>query len=121
MNRVKKRSFAKLMESVKQAGEIHRSRAKAGREFAFQRTSMKSIGITELRRDMANVLKLLKATKEAILITRRGMPVAVLMSVEVFEKLDHDRRLLRLLSQGGKEIADRPVKNRKHKLEQFKS
>ncbi len=62
---------------------------------------MKSIGITELRRDMANVLKVLKATKEAILITRRGMPVAVFMSVEVFEKMDHDRRLLRLLSQGG--------------------
>jgi len=114
---VKKRSFAKLVESVKQTGEIRRSRAKAGREFAFQRTAMKSIRLTDLRRNLSKVLKLLKTSKDAILITRRGMAVAVLMSMEVFEKLEHDRQLLRLLVQGDKEIANRPVNNRKRKLE----
>jgi len=51
---------------------------------------MKSIGITEFRRHLTKTLKLVKATKGVIRITRRGKPVAVLMSMKVFGKLNRD-------------------------------
>lgn len=80
---------------------------------------MKSIGITEFRRHMSKVLKILKATKGVIRITRRGKPVAVVMNMKVFGKLDHDRRFTRLLAQEGKGAADKPLKIRNRELEEL--
>lgn len=63
------------------------------------------IPITDLRQDAARVLKRVRSSKEPIIITQRGRAVAVLLSLEAYEKSEHDRQLLRLLARGDKEIA----------------
>ncbi len=63
------------------------------------------IPITDLRQDAASVLKRVRGSGEPVFITQRGRAAAVMMSTEAFEKAEHDRRLLRLLARGDKEIA----------------
>ena len=62
------------------------------------------IPITDLRQDAAKVLKQLKDSKEPLIITQRGRAAAVMLSVEAFNRSEHDKELLRLLAKGEKEI-----------------
>ncbi len=64
----------------------------------------KIIPISELRQDAARVLKLVKNSKEPLVITQRGRAAAVMLSVEAYERTEHERELLRLLAKGEKEI-----------------
>lgn len=61
------------------------------------------IPITDLRQDAASVLQQVRESDEPLVITQRGRPAAVLLSIEAYEKSDRDRQLL-LLAQGEKEI-----------------
>ena len=62
------------------------------------------IPITDLRQDAASVLRQVRESDEPLVITQRGRPAAVLLSIEAYEKSDRDRQLLLLLAQGEKEI-----------------
>jgi prevent-host-death family protein len=62
------------------------------------------IPISDLRQDAAKVLKLVRKSKEPLVITQRGRAAAVMLSVEAYERSEHDRELLRLLAKGEKEI-----------------
>jgi len=62
------------------------------------------IPVSDLRQDAAKILKQLKDSKEPLIITQRGRAVAVMLSVETFERSEHDKELLRLLAKGEKEI-----------------
>ena len=62
------------------------------------------IPISDLRQDAAKVLKLLRNSKEPLVITQRGRAAAVMLSVEAYERSERDRELLRLLAKGEKEI-----------------
>lgn len=62
------------------------------------------IPITDLRQDAASVLQQVRESDEPLVITQRGRPAAVLLSIEAYEKSDRDRQLLLLLAQGDKEI-----------------
>lgn len=64
------------------------------------------IPISDLRRDAAKILKLVRKSKEPLVITQRGRAAAVLLSVEAYERSEHDRELLRLLAKGEKEIEE---------------
>lgn len=64
----------------------------------------KIIPISDLRQDAARVLKLVKNSKEPLVITQRGRAAAVMLSVEAYERTEHERELLRLLAKGEKEI-----------------
>lgn len=62
------------------------------------------IPVSDLRQDAAKVLKQLRNNKEPLIITQRGRASAVLISVEVYEKSEHEKEILRLLAKGDREI-----------------
>jgi len=62
------------------------------------------IPVSDLRQDAAKILKQLKDSKEPFVITQRGRAAAVMLSVETFERSEHERELLSLLAKGEKEI-----------------
>ncbi|MBI2370012.1 MAG: type II toxin-antitoxin system Phd/YefM family antitoxin [Deltaproteobacteria bacterium] len=61
--------------------------------------------VTDLRQDAAAALKRVRASKQPLVITQRGRAAAVMLSVEAYERAEHERQLLRLLARGEKEIA----------------
>jgi prevent-host-death family protein len=63
------------------------------------------IPITDLRQDAAAALEQVKSSREPVIITQRGRPAAVLLSLEAYERSEHERELLHLLARGEQEIA----------------
>lgn len=55
--------------------------------------------------DAAAVLKRLQSGAGPLVVTQRGRAVAVMQSIEAYEKLQQERKLLRLLAAGEHEIA----------------
>jgi len=62
------------------------------------------IPITDLRQDAAAVLKKVQGSLDPLVITQRGRAVAVIHSMEAYEKLLHEHELMRLLAVGESEI-----------------
>lgn len=65
----------------------------------------KIMPVTELRTEAAAAIRHLQKSKGPVVITQRGRAAAVLMSVEAYESGEHERKLLRDLLRGEKEIA----------------
>lgn len=63
------------------------------------------IPVSDLRQDVASVLKLLQNSQDPIVITQRGRAIAVIQGIAAYEKSEHDRDLLHQLAIGEKEIA----------------
>ena len=63
------------------------------------------IPVTDLRQDAAAVLKKLQDSVGPLVVTQRGRAIAVIQSIDAYEKSEHERELLRLLATGEKEIA----------------
>jgi prevent-host-death family protein len=63
------------------------------------------VPISDLRDDAANVLDRMKKSQEPVVITQRGRAAAVIVSIEEYERSEHERELLRLLVKGDKEVA----------------
>jgi prevent-host-death family protein len=64
------------------------------------------VPVSDLRQDVAAVLKRLQASREPLVITQRGRAAAVLLSIDVYERIEQERKLLQLLARGEKEIRD---------------
>ena len=64
------------------------------------------VPISDLRQDAALVLKPVQNSDQPLVITQRGRAAAVLLSIEGYERSEHERELLRLLAKGEKEIAE---------------
>ena len=62
------------------------------------------IPVTDLRQDAAAILKRVRGSKQPLIITQRGRAAAVMLSIEGYEKTQHDLELLRLLARGEQEI-----------------
>ena len=62
------------------------------------------IPITDLRKDAAAALKRVKSSKQPVVITQRGRAAAILLSMEAYERSEHERQLLRLIARGEQEI-----------------
>jgi prevent-host-death family protein len=62
------------------------------------------IPITDLRLDAAAALKHVKESRQPVVITQRGRAAAVLVSMEAYERIEHERHLLHLLARGEQEI-----------------
>ena len=60
--------------------------------------------VSDLRQHTAEILKKLRDNNEPVIITQRGRAAAVMISVEAYEKAEHDKEILRLLARGEKEI-----------------
>jgi prevent-host-death family protein len=63
------------------------------------------VPISDLREDAANVLDRMRKSREPVVITQRGRAAAVLVSIEEYERSEHERELLKLLAVGDKEAA----------------
>ena len=63
------------------------------------------IPVTDLRQDAASVIERVRSTNEPHVITQRGRAAAVLVSVDAFERSEHERELLHALAAGEREIA----------------
>ncbi len=63
------------------------------------------VPVSDLRQGAANVLSRVKKSRQPLVITQRGRAAAVMVSVQEYERSEHERELLRLLVQGEKEIA----------------
>ena len=63
------------------------------------------VPVSDLRQDAANVLDRMKKSREPVVITQRGRATAVMVSVEEYERSEHEKEILRLLVQGDKEVA----------------
>ena len=64
------------------------------------------IPVTDLRQDAAAVLKRLQDSAGPLVVTQRGRAIAVIQSIDAYEKSEHARELLHLLAVGEKEIAE---------------
>ena len=63
------------------------------------------VPITDLRQNAAAALKRARQSRQPLVITQRGRAAAVLVSIEAFERAEHERQILRLLAKGEREIA----------------
>ncbi|MFO7653202.1 MAG: type II toxin-antitoxin system Phd/YefM family antitoxin [Candidatus Krumholzibacteriia bacterium] len=63
------------------------------------------VPVSDFRQDAAAVLKRLQTSAGPLVVTQRGRAVAVMQSVEAYERLQRERELLRLLAAGEREIA----------------
>ena len=63
------------------------------------------IPVTVLRQNAAAVLKRLRSGKQPLIVTQRGRAMAVIISIEAYERSEHERELLWLLARGEREIA----------------
>ena len=63
------------------------------------------IPITDLRQDAAAALKRVKSSRQPVVITQRGRAAAILLSMEAYERNEHERQLLLLIARGEQEIA----------------
>ena len=62
------------------------------------------IPVSDLRQDAAYYLKQLQNEKEPLIITQRGRATAVMISFDAYQKLEHEKEILRLLAKGDREI-----------------
>ena len=62
------------------------------------------VPITDLRQDATAIVERAATTREPIVITQRGRPAAVMVSIEAYDRGQHELELLRLLARGEREI-----------------
>jgi len=62
------------------------------------------IPISDLRQDAAKIMKRVQHSNEPVVITQHGRAAAVMISVESYERSEHEKELLRLLAKGEREI-----------------
>ena len=65
------------------------------------------IPVSELRKDVSDVLKKLRKRKsEPVVITQRGRAAAVLLDVDEYERSQNEKELLLALAKGESEIRE---------------
>ncbi len=63
------------------------------------------VPISDFRQGAAALLRRVRDSREPVVVTQRGRAVAVLLSVEEYERRENDLEILRILAQGEREIA----------------
>jgi prevent-host-death family protein len=64
----------------------------------------KIVPITDLRQDAAAVLRRIRTLKQPLVVTQRGRAAAIMLSVEAYERSEHERQLLLMIARGEREI-----------------
>jgi prevent-host-death family protein len=65
----------------------------------------KIIPISDLRQNASDVIKGMSSSREPVFITQRGKAAAVMVSMAVYERSQHEMDVLHMLARGEKEIA----------------
>jgi prevent-host-death family protein len=64
------------------------------------------IPVSDLRGDVADVLRRVQKSTMPVVITQRGRAAAVMLSIQEYERAEYERRLLRAIARGEKEIEE---------------
>jgi prevent-host-death family protein len=64
-----------------------------------------TIPLSDLKQDTSATLKRVRKAKRPLILTQRGRPAAVLLSVDAYKKSECEREILKLLALGEREIA----------------
>lgn len=64
------------------------------------------VPISDLRQNAAAVLKRVRSSREPVIITQRGRASAVMLSVTAYEESEEERRILKALAKGDREIRE---------------
>jgi prevent-host-death family protein len=64
-----------------------------------------TIALSDLKQDMSATLKRMRKSKRPLIVTERGKAAAVLLSLDIYEKGEQEREILRLLTRSEKDIA----------------
>jgi prevent-host-death family protein len=62
------------------------------------------VPVSDLRQDAAALLKRVRKSKRPVVVTQRGRAAAVLLSIDEYERREHEYEILLLLAQGEKDI-----------------
>jgi len=62
------------------------------------------IPISDLRQDAASVVRRVHKSTQPLIVTQRGRAAVVLVSIDEFERAEHERELLKALARGDREI-----------------
>ncbi len=62
------------------------------------------VPVSDLRQDAAKIMQRVQSSREPVVITQRGRAAAVIISVESYERSEHEREILRLLAKGERDI-----------------
>lgn len=63
------------------------------------------VPVSDFRQGAAALLRRVRDSREPVVVTQRGRAAAVLLSVEEYDRRQHDFEILHLLAQGEREIA----------------
>ena len=67
--------------------------------------NLTKIPVSDLKQDASATLKRVRKSKGPLIVTQRGRPAAVMLSVDAYEKSKQEREILKLLALGEREIA----------------
>ncbi len=65
----------------------------------------KIIPISELRREVASIVKDISTSPDPVVITQRGRAAVVMVSAESYQRSQHELEILKILARGEQEIA----------------
>ncbi|HEU4343893.1 MAG TPA: type II toxin-antitoxin system Phd/YefM family antitoxin [Candidatus Binatia bacterium] len=63
------------------------------------------IAASDLKQDLSGTLKRVRKSNRPLIVTQRGRPTAVLLNLDIYEKGEQEREILKLLALGEREIA----------------
>ena len=63
------------------------------------------ISLSALQQDASATFKHLRKSKRPLVVTQRGKPAAVLLSMTAYKRSEEEREILKLLALGEREIA----------------
>lgn len=64
----------------------------------------KIITVSELRRGAARLLARVQDHDEPVVVTQRGQPSAVILSIEAYERFERERKIVRVLAHDEHEV-----------------
>ena len=63
------------------------------------------ISLSALQQDVSATFKRVRKSKRPLVVTQRGKPAAVLLSMTAYKRSEQEREILKLLALGEREIA----------------
>ena len=64
-----------------------------------------TIRLSDLQQDATETFNRVRKSKRPVVVTQRGKPAAVLLSVNAYKRSQQEREILKLLALGEREIA----------------
>ncbi len=65
----------------------------------------RTIRPADIRHDAVTALKRIRGSRRPLLVIQNGKPAAVVLSIEAYERAEHEKHILRSLARGEREIA----------------